>query len=153
MEIADNQPAAKMEKEVKNALWIDVLTFLYTELFGKEMFDFATTFNREDLREIVAADRIIDVQLEPYELFFVRMNGGMIEYISRNQPEMISREVDLKSSFANYLSQVWWTLVSFNHPKELYGKNIELRKGYKIAEGLPAQSHPLAALLKGLRGG
>jgi hypothetical protein len=76
----------------------------------------------------------------------------MIAYISRNGPEMIRRKADLKSSFANYLSLVWWTLGTFNHPKELYGKIIKLRKGYKIAEGSPPSSHPLAAFLKGLRG-
>jgi hypothetical protein len=69
---------------------------------------------------------VIGVQFEPYELFFVPMKGGMIEYIYRNCPETISREVDLKSDFANCLFRVWWTLVIFNHPKELYGKNIEL---------------------------
>jgi hypothetical protein len=52
------------------------------------------------------------------------MNGGMIEYISRNQPEMISRKADLKSRFTNYLSQVWWTLFIFNPPKSSMAKAL-----------------------------
>jgi hypothetical protein len=32
-----------------------------------------------DQAVIVATDWVIAVQFEPYELFFVRMNGGVIE--------------------------------------------------------------------------
>jgi hypothetical protein len=91
-----------------------------------------TAFGLIDQALIVAADRIVAVQLEPYELFFVPMNGGMIEYIYRNWPETISREVDLKSGFADCLFLVWWALVTFNHPKELMAKRLRCEKGLAL---------------------
>jgi hypothetical protein len=153
MEIAENQPKEKMEREVKNALWVDVLTFIYTELFGKEMFEFANAFDGKGRIEIKPTDRIIDVRLEPYELLYVRLNDGMGEYLIQNRSEMISREAELKTEFVKILGKLWWHLVTLNHPKELYNKNLTLCKGYKIIEPPDLPQNPLEAIMKRFGGG
>ncbi len=145
-------PKEEMSKDVTNALWMDVLTFLFTEIFGKEMFDFARVFEGKGNIEIKPTDRIVDVKLEPYEQFFVRLNDGMAEYLTQNGPEMISREAELKTQFVQILGKLWWNLITLNHPKEFYGKSLTLCKGYKIIEADTSHYSPLEAMLKRIRG-
>ncbi len=146
------QSTKDVGKDVTNALWIDVLNFIYAELFGKEMVDFARTFDAGVVSiEIKPTDRIIDVRLEPYELLWARLNDGVAAYIKANRPEMISREVTIKSSFVGLLGKLWWEVITFNHPKELFAKNLTVCKGYKIIENDSPQN-PLEAIIRRMRG-
>jgi len=112
--------------------------------FRKEMFEFANAFDGKGRIEIKPTDRIIDVRLEPYELLYVRLNDGMGEYLIQNRSEMISREAELKTEFVKILGKLWWHLVTLNHPKELYNKNLTLCKGYKIIEPPDLPQNPLS---------
>ena len=106
-------------------LWDSVVFFLGTEIFGREVYEYAFR-QKPDISVPSEKEIPIDLRLEDWEWQLFLLQKGVKDYIRTNSAFMPGQKTQEFSRASSALGDLFWAVVSLSH-KELWGKNIGVR--------------------------